>query len=240
MRKTKYDVFVGDTYITTINPTLIKRQNIDSDGLKLIKELHKIKYTVLKQMEETDDSDKLKELANNITDIECKLQKTWKFPVNTDYHRFWDVPKCECPKMDNEDSYPSGHYVINQKCPVHGVFHSSIESEIESDNNITELVLNAKNDVKTANIEELTKGASYLAKIADLVGKGDLTKINDLKKATNELRDILNQPTKPSCPECGCVDYDRTGSYQGEDELDTGDYLTCTNCGLEYEHQHNN
>ena len=47
--------------------------------------------------------------------------------------------------------------------------------------------MNAKNDVKTANIEELTKGASYLAKIADLVGKGDLTKINDLKKAINSI-----------------------------------------------------
>lgn len=187
MRKTKYDVFVGDTYITTINPTLIKRQNIDSDGLKLIKELHKIKYSVLKQMEETDDSVKLKELGKSITDIEFKLQKAWGFKEDINYHRFWDVPKCECPKMDNEDSYPSGHYVINQNCPVHGVFHSSIESEIESDNNITEFVLNAKNDVKTANIEELTKGASYLAKIADLVGKGDLSKIEDLKKAINSI-----------------------------------------------------
>lgn len=183
MKKTKYDVFVGDVYVTSINKLLVERQNIDSDGLKLIKELHKIKYSVLKQMEETDDSNKLKELANNITDIENKLQKAWKFPVNSDYHRFWSVPKCECPKMDNEDRYPYGEYIINKSCPIHGVFHSSIESEIETDNQVTNLVLNAKNDAKTANIEALTKGASYLAKVADLVAKGDLTKIAELKEA---------------------------------------------------------
>jgi len=44
----------------------------------------------------------------------------WKFEVNVDYYKFWNVPGCRCSVLDNEDAYPSGYYTINLDCPLHG------------------------------------------------------------------------------------------------------------------------
>lgn len=51
---------------------------------------------------------------------EKTLQKMWGFEDNETYIKFWQYPYCACPKMDNNDSYPSGHYYINGNCPIHG------------------------------------------------------------------------------------------------------------------------
>jgi hypothetical protein len=184
MKKTKYDVFVGDVYVTTINKNLVERQNVSLANLKLIKTLHKTKHNIAVEIEKTDDVVELHKLANAITEVEFKLQKAWGFPEDIKYHKFWYTKKCTCPKIDNDDDYPHGYYTINLECTLHGELPGEANtSEIETDNNVTDLVLNKQNDVKINNIDALTKSASYLATVADLVGKGDLTKINELNQA---------------------------------------------------------
>ena len=59
-------------------------------------------------------------LAIAWTDLNYSLQSLWRFRRDSRYHRFWRLPGCICSKMDNEERYPSGIYVVNSDCPVHG------------------------------------------------------------------------------------------------------------------------
>jgi hypothetical protein len=51
---------------------------------------------------------------------EYRLQELWGFPKDPNYHRFWEMAGCTCPKMDNEDAYPTGYYTRSGNCPLHG------------------------------------------------------------------------------------------------------------------------
>lgn len=92
-----------------------------------IKDLHLKKLQILYQMEHTNDSSKLIEYADIITQIEFDLQSLWGFPQDAKWHKFWKLPKCTCPKMDNDDRYPTGYYVINASCPIHNPNLSKIK-----------------------------------------------------------------------------------------------------------------
>lgn len=61
-----------------------------------------------------------KELYLCWMELEATLQVIWGFPQNTNYIRTWYYPHCTCPKIDNDDNYPHGHYVTNEECPIHG------------------------------------------------------------------------------------------------------------------------
>lgn len=54
------------------------------------------------------------------TTNEFALQRLWGFSEDAKYHRFWDAKGCTCPKMDNDDAYPTGYYIVNRLCPLHG------------------------------------------------------------------------------------------------------------------------
>lgn len=170
-RKTKYDVYHNGEYVTTINKNLIEKLKITSSNLKLIKSLHEVKYVLHKNILNTDDSDIIKKNVEQLTDIEFQLQKAWGFKENKNYHRFWETPKCTCPKMDNDDSYPSGYYVIDSICPLHG------DSNIKDENYEVE---NSKNKISDLNksTEEQIKIISYLNSIKK--DKNKLTEINEI------------------------------------------------------------
>ena len=51
---------------------------------------------------------------------ERSLQKLWGFEENDNYIKWWNVPKCGCPKLDNEDAYPTGYYTTSGNCLIHG------------------------------------------------------------------------------------------------------------------------
>ena len=90
------------------------------ENLETIKKLHKEKDRVFKKMEATDDSELLRKLAEQVEKIEFKLQEAWKFKKDKNLHRWFEVPKCLCPKMDNRDMLGTEYRVINESCPIHG------------------------------------------------------------------------------------------------------------------------
>lgn len=117
----KYFVFNCDgKAIFEINPDLVKTQGIDETTLAEIKDVHQLRLAIMDLMFKTDSRPLLKSLAKDLTICEFELQSLWGFKKNRGYHRFWLIPKCECPKMDNEDRYPNRAYVISTKCPIHG------------------------------------------------------------------------------------------------------------------------
>lgn len=115
----KYITYYKGEPKSYINPQLIKNQGIDDISLDMIKSLHSQKYSYFERMELTDNPMELKELAQKIEDLEFRLQREWKFPLNKNYHRWFEVPKCLCPKYDNADSLGTDYRIINPDCPIH-------------------------------------------------------------------------------------------------------------------------
>ena len=114
----EYIVKYGD-YETCINRDLLVTQGVEKN-LETIKDLHLAKFKIFDKIENTDDKDELKKYAYELNHIEFNLQEAWGFPRSNNYHKFWLMPKCKCPKMDNEERYPGAFYVVNASCPLHG------------------------------------------------------------------------------------------------------------------------
>lgn len=112
-------VTYNDKPILKINKVLLLKQNC-AENLAKIKELHQQKRDIYQKIILSEDADFLKKYAEQITDIEFQLQDAWKFPRDRNFHRFWETPKCRCPRMDNEDHYPHGYYFFSLDCPLHG------------------------------------------------------------------------------------------------------------------------
>ena len=93
-----------------INSNLVKSQAIELEDLDKIRKLHKVRNCYLT----------LKRLSLFITQIDFQLQKLWKFKVDSAYHRFWELPKCQGPDSDNRDTFGTGHRYINPNCKIHG------------------------------------------------------------------------------------------------------------------------
>ena len=110
-----------------LNERLILQQKLSESEVEHILRLHELKLKVCAKMEALPpDNPEVEVGAKVLEQLEFLLQEAWKFPRNANFHRFWEMPHCTCPKMDNEDAYPSGYYVKSLCCPVHGEFNESV------------------------------------------------------------------------------------------------------------------
>jgi hypothetical protein len=112
------------------NVDLADKQGVPELHREVIDKLHTLRYLIDKNVKEIMvsrknlSSDELAGLLQtNYTiwmDNEKLLQKLWKFKAEDRYIRTWNFPACSCPKMDNEDAWPHGPYIVNQSCIIHG------------------------------------------------------------------------------------------------------------------------
>lgn len=102
-----------------MNKRLLDQQNCWSN-LEDIKEVHWLKLMFYEMINKTDNPIELKDLVKDVEQCEFELQKLWKFTVDAKFHRWWEYPKCSCPKIDNNDNYPTGYYIIDLSCLLHG------------------------------------------------------------------------------------------------------------------------
>jgi hypothetical protein len=118
----RYAVCVNGYVQSYINPEMLNQQKIseDSEQFANIKQTQSKRIQIFMEMEKTENLQKLSALDQEFTANEFYLQKQWGFKENIDFHRFWDAPKCSCPKADNDDNYPTGFYHFNQICKIHG------------------------------------------------------------------------------------------------------------------------
>lgn len=108
--------------VLMLNKDLLDRQNC-WENLEHIKAGHRARLELEDKMKATDDQALLKALDRAYTEVEFRLQDFWGFDRNINFHKFWNRPKCQCPRMDNEDAYPTGYYVRTDSCPLHGGFY---------------------------------------------------------------------------------------------------------------------
>ena len=104
----------------SINMELAARQRLSESAIADIQAGHIYREFLVARMASTDDKSSLKSLFAAWTENEFHLQRLWKFTEDANYHKWWYVPKCTCPKLDNNDAYPYGYYVKSTNCPVHG------------------------------------------------------------------------------------------------------------------------
>lgn len=104
-----------------INEDLLKSQGCES-RLDLIKQLHRHRIDIELEIERLIDSPTpiLRDLADKWTHTQFALQRAWGFPPEINYHRFWELPGCECPKLDNEERRPV-ITITTLECPLHGL-----------------------------------------------------------------------------------------------------------------------
>lgn len=98
---------------------LIERQGIDDETLRQIKKTHVMRDELCERMEKTDNVSELVELSSKITNLEYVQQQLWGFAEDCSYHRWFEVPKCLCPKTDNEEALGSPQQIVSHSCPVH-------------------------------------------------------------------------------------------------------------------------
>lgn len=115
----QFDVWFEDGSGIRINRELLFRNNRLA-FLDEIKELYILKRSIYLAIMEENDPRILKSYAEDLTQIEYKLQRCYGFDEKIDFHRFWETPKCICSKMDNMEAYPYGHYIRNERCMLHG------------------------------------------------------------------------------------------------------------------------
>ena len=119
--KNKVDlvIYYNGKAVSKLNHYLLDKQDC-WENVDKIKEKHQIKLEIYNDIKQTTDKKELKLLVNALTNTENQLQELWGFSKDAKFHRFWQTPKCTCPKMDNEDAYPTGYYNISADCPLHG------------------------------------------------------------------------------------------------------------------------
>lgn len=106
--------------VADLNRRLIAQKGFNQEQVDKIIALHQHKLDLFDKIRGTDDKAALKELGEAVTENEFKLQDAWGFPRDINFHPFWEMPKCTCPKMDNYDAMGTPYHVYRQDCPFHG------------------------------------------------------------------------------------------------------------------------
>lgn len=103
-----------------LNARLISNQDLKQEEVDKIYKLHRVRNCYITLMNISTSKEDLRYLSQIVTQIDFQLQRLWKFKEDSSYHRFWELPKCDCPKMDNQDVHGTGHRYINPNCIIHG------------------------------------------------------------------------------------------------------------------------
>ncbi len=112
-------VYHNDKPILRLNGNLAERQGIPKEALTELKRLHCARIDIEDNLQTCRMEDR-RVLLECWTDNQYQMQKQWGFPEDAKFHRFWDIEGCGCQKMDNDDAYPTGYYVVSQACRIHG------------------------------------------------------------------------------------------------------------------------
>jgi hypothetical protein len=110
-----YDVVMYKNELIGLSPGLMLKQNITKEQFDGLIDCHKRKIDFYQK-------DFLLSIELELlTEIEYKSQELWGFPRDAKFH-YWTLqhPKCECPKMDNNERVgATDTRIVVKGCPVH-------------------------------------------------------------------------------------------------------------------------
>lgn len=114
----KFNVKVGKREIK-LSKAFIERQDCMYE-LDNLKDCYRQKLGLFEEISQEKDPKKLREFNRLLVNLELEIQELFGFEQSHDHVRFWEFEKCECPKMDNADRWPTGAYIVAGNCPLHG------------------------------------------------------------------------------------------------------------------------
>lgn len=117
----KYNVLYQGEIIHKIDEDILKKRNISDESLSDIKELHIFNHLIILKMHKTSDIDTLKELSNSYYNNSKKLSILWKYNIRNfrNFYRFWELPKCRCPKYENMKLIGQRESIFYKSCDLH-------------------------------------------------------------------------------------------------------------------------
>ena len=102
-----------------ISPTFLDNTN-SWNNVEKLKECYNTKFKLYEQIASCDDSMSIKQIAIEIKDLKMNIQELFNLKRSSDHFRFWEMPKCSCPKMDNAEHWGTAYKIYTQNCIVHG------------------------------------------------------------------------------------------------------------------------
>ncbi len=101
------------------------RDRVEKKRISNKKNLPKLKSCLVEKLkiydiiEKSETDDNLQQYYKKLTDIEYDMQLLYGEEEDLSCHRFWETPKCTCPKIDNLELYPSENPLFDKNCPIH-------------------------------------------------------------------------------------------------------------------------
>lgn len=105
-----------------ISRRLFEDKKLSHFDLCKLKHHYRILYSLFSKARNTDSIRVLREIGKQVEFTEFTLQKIWRFPQDKNYHRYWfKIPKCQCPKVDNEERVGTEYRIISESCKIHNL-----------------------------------------------------------------------------------------------------------------------
>jgi len=100
------------------------RDRLDDNLVDETDDVDSLKKCLLEKLKIYDEignsKDKnLTKYSKKLSDVEFNLQLLYGVDEDEKFHRFWETPKCTCPKIDNVVKFPNGNYIFDKTCPIH-------------------------------------------------------------------------------------------------------------------------
>lgn len=102
----------------SINMKLAEAKGLDKDTIVAIETVHNRLTQILNRPTYYGEPE---EIVKIVEGIEYTLQLLWGFPLDRNFHKWWNrIKDCKCPMMDNDDMFGSEYRIYNSDCPYHG------------------------------------------------------------------------------------------------------------------------
>ena len=108
-----------------LNMLLATRLGLSPKRIAKIEVTQAVAEAVMDRMRTLDpaqDRQELLGLVNAWASAQFILQAAWGFAEDSSFHRFWLLPHCQCPKLDNEERWGTKYTIRASQCPLHGDF----------------------------------------------------------------------------------------------------------------------
>lgn len=103
-----------------LNQAFVAKQGLSEEDVEKIKALHVERLNIFDKMKVENNVSLLKSLASDVEQCEFALQEVWGFEKDATMHLWYQVPQCDCPKLDNAERRGSRYKIVNEKCKIHG------------------------------------------------------------------------------------------------------------------------
>ena len=116
----KYDIVLDGVWLGRLNDRLAQKQRVTDEQLEFLRVSHQIKHKIFEKAKLTKDNKGLRDLAIIFEELEFLQQEAWNFEQDKKHHRWFDLPGCTCPKLDNGDRVGvTDERIISTDCPAH-------------------------------------------------------------------------------------------------------------------------